>query len=181
MLPKCHEMFLLQVSLHRGLGDLLREPGPARGCCTKCRALLWLWRHPGCKSAGRESWEPLQGGWMGTHPARPDTACGRARTGGMRAGNGDGTGDGNRGWIRAGTMGAHDAVGSEGIPEPQGPSRPVEGSEGSGCFLILQEFGSVGRAGFCVPPLSLSLSGDFLHSAFDLPPCLPRAGRAGRG
>lgn len=32
------------------------------------------------------------------------------------------------------------------------PAAPSEGTAGSGCFLILQEFGSVGRAGFCVVP-----------------------------
>lgn len=40
------------------------------------------------------------------------------------------------------------SVGSAYLPR----AAPSEGTGGSGCFLILQEFGSVGRTGFCVRP-----------------------------
>lgn len=105
---------------------------PALGWCgtcwlspsTTCRGLVWLRKCPGCKSSGREGWEPLQGARVGTHPARRDTVpCLQHGTGGMRAGK--------QRWVRAavplpapspvGPVGARDAARGEGRP---GPGRP---------------------------------------------------------
>lgn len=155
-------------------------------------------RQPGCKSAGREGWEPPPG-WVS-----PSRGAGWAPTLARRAGWGSCAGQrcaalvgcwlaseddqGGRMPVTApwrvsspaafarGASGCQEARcgvrGSPANPDPGSsaawaprvsPSVALsEWTTGSGCFLILQEFSSVGWAGFwfcffflCPPPLSL--------------------------